>query len=94
MMRYLATLAFAFSAVALSSSPDYSKVNCSIVVEAGRQAGDVETTKRDVYVASGSHVEGGIHVAKNQGWSWGGKSKACSRSASPCSSRAGGGLYL
>ena len=167
MMRYLATLAFAFSAVALSSSPDYSKVNGSIVVEAGQQAGDVdtvngsitigrgsranevetvngsvhleeqssvksaetvngaivvgaqaqvhesagtvngeltlgkgarvggklenvngklslqgatvgggiETVNGDVYVASGSHVEGGIHVEKNSGWSWGGKSK-------------------
>jgi len=37
MFRYAATLAYAFSAVALGASIDISKINGSIVVEAGQQ---------------------------------------------------------
>jgi len=53
MFRYIATLAFAFSAVALGASADISKVNGSIVVEAGQQAGDVSTVNGSITVGRG-----------------------------------------
>lgn len=89
MYRYVATLAFAFSAVVLGATGDISKVSGSIAVAAGQQAGDVgtvngkltldgatvqggiSTVNGDVYVASGSRVDGGIHVERNSGWNWG-----------------------
>jgi hypothetical protein len=57
MFRYIATLAFAFSAVALGASADISKVNGSIVVEAGQQAGDVSTVNGSITVGRGSQVQ-------------------------------------
>jgi len=57
MFRYIATLAFAFSAVALGASADISKVNGSIVVEAGQQVGDVSTVNGSITVGRGSQVE-------------------------------------
>lgn len=64
MMRYLGTLLFAFSAVVLGSTSaasagghDISKVNGSVVVEAGQQAGDVETVNGSISIGRGAHVE-------------------------------------
>ncbi len=57
MIRYVATLAYAFSAVALGASLDVSKVNGSIVIEAGREAGDLETVNGSVSVGRGARVE-------------------------------------
>ncbi|MCJ7453538.1 MAG: hypothetical protein MUO39_13845 [Steroidobacteraceae bacterium] len=126
MVRYVATLLYAFSAVALGAAADMSRINGSIHVEPGQQAGDVstvngsitvgssaqvhevetvngsvrlangaqiggalenvngtlsidggqvgggiETVNGDITVASGSRVDGGIHVEKNRGWSVG-----------------------
>ncbi len=56
MTRYLATLLFAFSAVALGAAADISKVNSSIDVEAGREAGDVETVNGSITIGSGARV--------------------------------------
>ena len=56
MTRYLATLLFAFSAVALGSAADISKVNSSIDVEAGREAGDVETVNGSITIGSDARV--------------------------------------
>jgi len=56
MTRYLATLLFAFSAVALGSSGNISKVNSSITVEAGQQAGDVSTVNGSITVRDGARV--------------------------------------
>lgn len=57
MLRYLATLAYAFSAVALGSTVDLSKVNGSIVVDAGRHVGDVSTVNGSVTVGRGARVD-------------------------------------
>ena len=57
MYRYLATLAYAFSAVALGGTTDISKVNGSIVIEAGQSAGDVETVNGSVSIGRGARVE-------------------------------------
>ena len=56
MTRYLATLLFAFSAVALGAAADISKVNGSIDVESGREAGDVETVNGSITIGSGARV--------------------------------------
>lgn len=56
MTRYLATLLFAFSAVALGSSGNISKVNSSITVEAGQQAGDVSTVNGSITIGEGARV--------------------------------------
>jgi hypothetical protein len=56
MTRYLATLLFAFSAVALGSAADISKVNGSIDVESGREAGDVATVNGSITIGSGARV--------------------------------------
>jgi DUF4097 and DUF4098 domain-containing protein YvlB len=56
MTRYLATLLFAFSAVALGAAADISKVNGSIDVEAGQEAGDVETVNGSITIGSGARV--------------------------------------
>jgi len=51
MTRYLATLLFAFSAVAIGSSGNISKVNSSITVDRGQQAGDVSTVNGSITLA-------------------------------------------
>jgi hypothetical protein len=56
MYRYVGTLVFAFSAVALGSAGDISKVNGSINVAAGQQAGDVSTVNGSITVGSGGQV--------------------------------------
>lgn len=56
MTRYLATLLFAFSAVALGSAANISKVNGSIDVGAGREAGDVETVNGSITIGGGARV--------------------------------------
>ncbi len=57
MFRYVATLAYAFSAVALGASLDVSKINGAITIAAGRQAGDLETVNGSVSVGKGATVE-------------------------------------
>jgi len=57
MTRYLATLLFAFSAVALGAAADISKVNGSIDVAAGREAGDVETVNGSITIGSGARAQ-------------------------------------
>jgi DUF4097 and DUF4098 domain-containing protein YvlB len=56
MYRYVGALIFAFSAVALGSAGDISKVNGSIAVAAGQQAGDVSTVNGSVTIGSGGQV--------------------------------------
>jgi len=56
MTRYLATLLFAFSAVAIGSSGNISKVNSSITVERGQQAGDVSTVNGSITVGDDARV--------------------------------------
>lgn len=56
MTRYLATLLFAFSAVALGAAADISKVNSSIDVEPGREAGDVETVNGSITIGTDARV--------------------------------------
>ncbi len=56
MIRYLATLLLAFSAVALGAAADISKVNSSIDIEAGREAGDVETVNGSITIGSAARV--------------------------------------
>lgn len=56
MTRYLATLLFAVSAVALGSAGDISKVNGSISVERGQQAGDVATVNGSITVGDEARV--------------------------------------
>jgi DUF4097 and DUF4098 domain-containing protein YvlB len=56
MTRYLATLLLAYSAVALGSAADISKVNGSIDVAAGREAGDVETVNGSITIGSDARV--------------------------------------
>lgn len=71
MTRYLAVLLFAFSAVALGSSGNISKVNGSITVEAGQQAGDVSTVNgsirlgQRVQARAVETVNGGITVEED-----------------------------
>ena len=50
MIRYVATLLFAFSAVALGASGNISKVNSSIHVGDGQQAGDVSTVNGSITI--------------------------------------------
>jgi hypothetical protein len=56
MHRYLLTLLFAFSAVALGATGNISKVNGSISIEAGQEAGDVETVNGSINVGDDAHV--------------------------------------
>jgi hypothetical protein len=68
MTRYLAILMFAFSAVALGSTGNISKVNSSITVEAGQQAGDVSTVngsitlREDARARDAGTVNGSIRI--------------------------------
>jgi DUF4097 and DUF4098 domain-containing protein YvlB len=58
-IRYLATLAYAFSAVVLGSAagPDISKVNGSVRLEAGQVAGDVSTVNGSVTIGTDASAE-------------------------------------
>lgn len=56
MIRYVATLLFAFSAVALGASGDISKVNSSIRVDDGGQAGDVSTVNGSISIGRNASV--------------------------------------
>jgi DUF4097 and DUF4098 domain-containing protein YvlB len=57
MFRYIATLLYAFSAVALGASDDFDKVNGSIEVAAGREVGDVSTVNGSITVGPDARVE-------------------------------------
>jgi DUF4097 and DUF4098 domain-containing protein YvlB len=57
MFRYVATLLYAFCAVALGSTDDFDKVNGSIEVEAGREAGDVSTVNGSIRIGSDARVQ-------------------------------------
>ena len=54
MIRYAATLMFAVSAVALGASENMSRINGSLRVEAGRQAGDVSTVNGSITLETGT----------------------------------------
>jgi hypothetical protein len=56
MFRYVATLLFAYSAVALGATGNISKVNGSIDVDAGQQAGDVSTVNGSIRIGSAAQV--------------------------------------
>jgi len=56
MFRYVGTMIFAFSAVALGAAGDISSVNGSIDVAAGQQAGDVSTVNGSITVGTGGQV--------------------------------------
>jgi DUF4097 and DUF4098 domain-containing protein YvlB len=56
MFRYVATLFYAFSAVALGATGNISKVNGSIDVDAGQQAGDVSTVNGSISIGSAAQV--------------------------------------
>jgi DUF4097 and DUF4098 domain-containing protein YvlB len=58
MFRYVATLLFAFSAVALGSSDDFDKVNGSIEVAAGREVGDVSTVNGSITIGPDARAQG------------------------------------
>jgi len=56
MIRYAAVLLYAFSAVALGASGNLSRVNGSIEVDPGQQAGDVETVNGSITIGVGARV--------------------------------------
>ena len=56
MTRYLATLLFAFSAVALGSSGNIRRVNGSITVDSGQLAGDVATVNGSIAIGEDARV--------------------------------------
>ena len=56
MIRYAAVLLYAVSAVALGASENISRINGSIEVEPGRQAGDVETVNGSITIGSVARV--------------------------------------
>jgi DUF4097 and DUF4098 domain-containing protein YvlB len=56
MFRYVATLLYAYSAVALGASLDLSKVNGSIDVAQGQRAGDVSTVNGSITVGTAAEV--------------------------------------
>jgi cytoskeletal protein CcmA (bactofilin family) len=43
-------------------------VNGRLMLQGASVAGGITTVNGDVYLASGSRVDGGIHVEKNSGW--------------------------
>ena len=57
MIRYVATLLYAYSAVALGAAYDLSKVNGSIEVGQGQQVGDVSTVNGSITVGSSAQVQ-------------------------------------
>ncbi len=70
MFRYAATLLYAYSAVVLGASLDVSKVNGSIHVDEGQQAGDVSTVNGSITIGRSARVEdvetvnGSVHFAE------------------------------
>ena len=56
MFRYVATLLYAYSAVALGASLDVSRVNGSIEIEAGQTAGSLSTVNGSIRVGSDARV--------------------------------------
>jgi DUF4097 and DUF4098 domain-containing protein YvlB len=56
MKRQIAALLYAFSAVALGSTVDISKVNSSITVAPGQEAGDVSTVNGSIEVGDDARV--------------------------------------
>jgi DUF4097 and DUF4098 domain-containing protein YvlB len=54
MLRYVATLLFAFSAVALGAAENLSKVNGGIRVDPGRIVGDVSSVNGSITIGAGS----------------------------------------
>ncbi len=56
MIRYAATLLYAFSAVALGSAVNISKVNGGIDIDPGQQAGDLSTVNGSIRVGRGAQV--------------------------------------
>jgi len=56
MNRHIAVLLYAFSAVALGSAADISKVNSSISVAPGQEAGDVSTVNGSIEIGDGASV--------------------------------------
>lgn len=57
MKRQIAALLYAFSAVALGATADLSKVNGSITVEQGQQAGEVSTVNGSIEIGDDAQVE-------------------------------------
>jgi hypothetical protein len=57
MYRYLFTLLYAISAVAIGSDGSISKVNSSITIEAGQQAGDVSTVNGSIGIGDDARVQ-------------------------------------
>ena len=57
MFRYVATLLYAYSAVALGAAYDLSRVNGSIDVERGQEAGDVSTVNGSITVGASAQVQ-------------------------------------
>lgn len=56
MIRYVTTLLLAFSAVTLGASGSISKVNSSIRVDDGGQAGDVSTVNGSITIGRNASV--------------------------------------
>ena len=56
MFRYVATLLYAYSAVALGAATDMSRINGSIDVESGQQAGDISTVNGSITIGSSAQV--------------------------------------
>ena len=56
MFRYVATLLYAYSAVVLGASTDMSRINGSINVGSGQQAGDVSTVNGSITIGSSAQV--------------------------------------
>jgi DUF4097 and DUF4098 domain-containing protein YvlB len=56
MFRYVAALLYAYSAVALGASLDVSRVNGSIHVDEGEQAGDVSTVNGSITIGPSAQV--------------------------------------
>jgi len=58
MWRYVASLAFAFSAVALGATAATSRVNGNLAIEAGQQAGDVSSVNGSITLGRGARAHG------------------------------------
>jgi len=56
MFRYVATLLYAYSAVVLGAATDMSRINGSIEVESGQQAGDISTVNGSITIGSSAQV--------------------------------------
>ena len=71
MFRYVATLLYAYSAVALGAAEDLSRINGSIDVGSGQQAGNVSTVNGSITIGSSAQVvavetvNGSVHFEDN-----------------------------